>query len=91
MKRILSLLLAISMLVSLAPAILAADAETAVFSLAMGEPTKKTVTVFGTEETADYYEIPVKIKNNTAAAISLDMVECYIRFDDTVLLLPIFR
>ena len=84
MKRILSLLLAISMLVSLAPAILAADAETAVFSLAMGEPTKKTVTVFGTEETADYYEIPVKIKNNTAAAISLDMVECYIRFDDTV-------
>ena len=50
----------------------------------MGSPAKQTVKEYQTEADVDYYEIPVSVKNNTDAEISLNMIECYIRFDADV-------
>ena len=80
MKRLISLLLAVAMLLSLVPAVLADDAEPCATALEIGTPTPKNETdVDG--KSVSYYEIPVSIKNNTDQTVQLTMLECYIKFD----------
>ena len=80
MKRLVSLLLAVAMLLSLVPAVLADGAEPIATALEIGTPTPKNETdVDG--KSVSYYEIPVSIKNNTDQTVQLTMLECYIKFD----------
>ena len=80
MKRLISLLLAVAMLLSLVPAVLADGAEPIATALEIGTPTPKNETdVDG--KSVSYYEIPVSIKNNTDQTVQLTMLECYIKFD----------
>ena len=81
MKRLISLLLVIVLVVGLVPTAFADDAATPDVALTLEAPTQKTVTVSG--ESVTYYEIPVKVKNNTSEKITLNAFECYLKFDAT--------
>ena len=81
MKRLISLLLVIVLVVGLVPTAFADDAATPDVALTLETPKPKTVTVSG--ESVTYYEIPVKVKNNTSEKITLNAFECYLKFDAT--------
>ena len=82
MKRLISLVLAIAMLLSLAPAVFAEETQTTAGAvLEFGTPEEKTATEYSTNNSVTYYEIPVIFKNNTEQDIKLSMFECHINYD----------
>lgn len=82
MKRLISLVLAIAMLLSLAPAVFAEETQTtAGAALEFGTPKEQTATEYNTNNSVIYYEIPVIFKNNTEQDIKLSMFECHINYD----------
>lgn len=82
MKRLISLVLAIAMLLSLAPAVFAEETQTtAGAALEFGTPKEQTATEYNTNNSVTYYEIPVIFKNNTEQDIQLSMFECHINYD----------
>lgn len=83
MKRLISLILALAMLLSLAPAVFAEETQTtAGATLEFGTPEEKTATEYNNQDnTVKYYEIPVIFKNNTSESIILTAVECHINYD----------
>ena len=82
MKRLISLILTIAMLLSLAPAVFAEETQTtAGAALEFGTPVEKTATEYNTNNSVTYYEIPVIFKNDTEQDIKLSMFECHINYD----------
>lgn len=80
MKRLISLLLAVALLLSLAPAVLADGAEQPDVALVIGKPSVVNDTD-KKNNPVSYYAVPVSVKNNTEKTIQLTMFECYIEYD----------
>lgn len=82
MKRLISLILALALLLSLAPAVFAEETQTAAkVELVFGTPTRTSATDVTTNEQVSYYEIPVSVKNNTNNSITLSSLDCHINYD----------
>ena len=86
MKRLISLILVIAMLLSLAPAVFADETTSSGVALVFGEPEEREATLYNADssaepQTAKYYAIPVKVRNNTNEELMLSLFECDINYD----------
>ena len=81
MKRLISLILAVALLLSLAPAVFADGGEDGGVALVFGTATLEEQQVFNSTEKVKYYAIPVSVKNTTSATVTLSAVQCYFDYD----------
>ena len=81
MKRLISLILAVALLLSLAPVVFADGGEDGGVALVFGTATLEEQQVFNSTEKVKYYAIPVSVKNTTSATVTLSAVQCYFDYD----------
>ena len=81
MKRLISLILAVALLLSLAPAVFADGGEDGGVALVFGTATLEEQQVYNSTEKVKYYAIPVSVKNTTSATVTLSAVQCYFDYD----------
>ena len=81
MKRLISLILAVALLLSLAPAVFAEGEETGGVALTFGTMREVEQQVYNSTDVVTYYAIPVSVKNTTNEAVILSALQCYFNYD----------
>ena len=81
MKRLISLILAVALLLSLAPAVFADGGEDGGVALVFGTAQKLEQPVYNSTDKVTYYATPVLVKNTTAETVKLSAVQCYFDYD----------
>lgn len=83
MKRLISLILAVALLLSLAPAVFADGEEAGGVALAFGTIREIEQDVYDTTDKVKYYAIPVVVKNTTSEEIMLNALQCIFNYDES--------
>lgn len=83
MKRLISLILAVALLLSLAPAVFADGEEAGGVALAFGTIREIEQDVYDTTDKVKYYAIPVVVKNTTSEEITLNALQCIFNYDES--------
>ena len=83
MKRLISLVLAVALLLSLAPAVFAEGEETGGVALTFGTMREIEQDVYDTTDKVKYYAIPVVVKNATSEDITLNALQCIFNYDES--------
>ena len=83
MKRLISLILAVALLLSLAPAVFADGEETGGVALTFGEIREIEQDVYDTTDKVKYYAIPVMVKNATSEDITLNALQCIFNYNES--------
>lgn len=83
MKRLISLILAVALLLSLAPAVFADGEEAGGVALAFGTIREIEQDVYDTTDKVKYYAIPVVVKNTTSKEIMLNALQCIFNYDES--------